>query len=121
MFTGLSFVVVILILNLAPIFIREFYSICLLLGLTSRYWALFVTMVTEQFGTNVRATVSTKVPNFVRGAVVPMMIVFNSTLSMTGSILLSAGIVGAMCYALVLWGVIGLKETFAQDLDYLEK
>ena len=47
-----------------------FYTVCLLLGIGTGYWAVFVTIASEQFGTNIRATVTTTAPNFVRGAVV---------------------------------------------------
>ncbi len=52
-----------------------FYTVCVLLGIGGGYWAVFVTIASEQFGTNMRATVATTVPNFVRGSVVPMTII----------------------------------------------
>src|SRR5262249_14204946 len=55
-----------------------FYSVCLLLGFATGYWAVFVTMASELFGTNIRATVTTTSPNFVRGAVVPLTFSFNT-------------------------------------------
>ena len=53
-----------------------FYGVCLVLGFTTGYWAVFVTVAAEQFGTNLRATVATTVPNFVRGMVVPITLLF---------------------------------------------
>ena len=49
-----------------------FYASCLVIGIGTGYWAVFVTMASEQFGTNLRATATTTAPNFVRGAVVPL-------------------------------------------------
>jgi MFS family permease len=53
-----------------------FYTICALLGFANGYWTLFVTVAAEMFGTNLRATVATSVPNFVRGAVIPLTALF---------------------------------------------
>jgi hypothetical protein len=56
---------------------QTFYIICAILGVANGYWALFVTIAAEQFGTNLRATVAITVPNFVRGALVPIALHFN--------------------------------------------
>jgi putative MFS transporter len=53
-----------------------FYVGCFLLGFGVGYWALFVTIAAEQFGTNLRSTVATTVPNFIRGTVIPLTIMF---------------------------------------------
>ena len=53
-----------------------FYGVCVELGVSTGYWALFVTMASEQFGTNLRATATTCAPNFVRGSVVPLTLAF---------------------------------------------
>ena len=53
-----------------------FYTMYFVLGIGVGYWAVFVTIAAEQFGTNIRATVATTAPNFVRGAVVPMTSAF---------------------------------------------
>jgi len=44
------------------------YVICTALGFSTGLWAIFVTMGAEQFGTNLRATAATTIPNMVRGA-----------------------------------------------------
>jgi MFS transporter, putative metabolite:H+ symporter len=100
----------------------DFYACCVLLGLGGGYWALFVTIGAEQFGTNIRATVATTVPNMVRGAVVPMTLAF---VALQGqalglSITAAALAVGVLVFALALWGLAGLEETFHKDLDYVE-
>ena len=53
-----------------------FYFACFTLGISIGYWALFVTIAAEQFGTNLRSTVATTVPNFIRGTVVPLTLAF---------------------------------------------
>ncbi len=96
-----------------------FYTMCFLLGIATGYWGLFVTVAAEQFGTNIRATVATTVPNFVRGAVVPITLSFKAlfpTMGLTGAALL----VGSVCMALAAWATLGIKDTFGKDLDYLE-
>jgi MFS family permease len=96
-----------------------FDAACVTLGLAGGYWALFVTIGAEQFGTNIRATVATTVPNMVRGATVPMTLAFEAlkpALGLAGSALA----VGAVVFGLAAWGLVGLEETFHKDLDYLE-
>ena len=57
---------------------HAFLRVCFVLGFASGYWAVFVTVASEQFGTNLRATATTTAPNFVRGAVVPMTLLFQA-------------------------------------------
>jgi hypothetical protein len=89
------------------------------LGTCSGYWALFVTIASEQFGTNIRATVTTTVPNFVRGAVIPITLSFKSLEPAYGTIQ-SASIVGTICLLLAFLSILYLQETFGKNLDYLE-
>jgi MFS family permease len=97
-----------------------FYGVCTFLGFAGGYWAIFVTVAAEQFGTNLRATVATTVPNFVRGMVVPITTIFQlgrHYLSMESSALL----VGAICLLIAFLALSGLEETFHKDLDYFEE
>src|SRR5476649_1512031 len=101
-----------------------FYLVILLLGFGVGYWAVFVTVAAEQFGTNIRATVATTVPNFVRGATVPLTLAFNHLKQafddpQSGTVF-SAAIVSFACILLALWAVRGLDETHGKDLDYIE-
>jgi MFS family permease len=96
-----------------------FYLIILFLGFGVGYWAVFVTVAAEQFGTNIRATVATTVPNFIRGSVVPLTLAFNFLKLRTG-IIPSAAIVGTACIFIALWALRGLDETHGKDLDYIE-
>jgi len=97
-----------------------FYGVCLALGYASGYWAIFVTIAAEQFGTNLRATVATTVPNFVRGMVVPITLLFQlfrKSLGLEGGAL----VVGAICLTAGLVSLAFLQETFHKDLDYYEE
>jgi MFS family permease len=118
-FMGLNGVFIALyLLNPHPS-IGVFYVTCLLLGIASGYWALFVTIAAEQFGTNIRATAATTVPNFVRGAVVPVTLTFQYLKPAIG-IIDSAAVIGFCCVALAFLALTGLEETHAKDLNYIE-
>jgi MFS family permease len=90
-----------------------------LLGFATGYWALFVTIAAEQFGTNIRSTVTNTVPNFVRGAVVPITLSFTA-LSQNLPITDAAMIVGAVCLAIAWISISYVKESFSKDLNYIE-
>ncbi len=97
-----------------------FYGACFGLGFASGYWAVFITIAAEQFGTNLRATVATTVPNFVRGMVVPITLLFQffrHSLSLEASALA----VGALCLAAGFAALASLEESFHKDLDYFEE
>ncbi|MCC7440673.1 MAG: MFS transporter [Bdellovibrionales bacterium] len=95
------------------------YALCGALGFGAGYWAIFVTVGTEQFGTNLRATVTTTVPNFVRGSVVPLTFSF-ALLKDSVGILAAGAIVGSLALAIAFFSVWKLQETFHKDLDYVE-
>jgi MFS transporter, putative metabolite:H+ symporter len=99
---------------------RFFYGICLVLGFTGGYWAIFVTVAAEQFGTNLRATVATTVPNFVRGMVVPITTFFQVLRGYCG-LEGAALIVGGVCLVVAFFALSSLEETFHKDLDYFEE
>jgi MFS family permease len=98
-----------------------FYFLCFLLGAATGYWALFVTIAAEQFGTNMRSVVTNTVPNFVRGAVVPITLSFKFLEANLIDTVLAAVIVGSVCMILALWGNFQVHETFGKDLDFVEK
>jgi hypothetical protein len=99
---------------------RFFYGVCAALGFSVGYWAIFVTVAAEQFGTNLRATVATTVPNFVRGMVVPITMLFQFTKGRFG-LENGALIVGGICMVMALASLAALEETFHKDLDYFEE
>jgi hypothetical protein len=118
-FLTLTLLFVILYFNLNNPEPGVFYLVCALLGFGNGYWALFVTIAAEQFGTNIRSTVATTVPNFVRGSVVPLTLGFQSLKNPLGlkAGALSLGIFVLLIAYLALWR---LKESFGKDLDFLE-
>ncbi|MBP7821979.1 MAG: MFS transporter [Saprospiraceae bacterium] len=97
-----------------------FYLLCFALGVSSGYWALFVTIAAEQFGTNLRSTVTSTVPNFVRGAVIPITSAFLYIKGHVG-IVNSSLIVGAICILLAIIGMMKLNESFTRNLSFYEK
>jgi putative MFS transporter len=112
-----------------------FYFSCFMLGLGIGYWALFVTIAAEQFGTNLRCTVTTSVPNFIRGTVIPITFFFkflrdtisdNYTPSMGETaakdfgILYGALIVGLITIAIALLALRVIDETYGRDLNFEE-
>jgi hypothetical protein len=96
-----------------------FYGVCFGLGVGTGYWALFVTIAAEQFGTNLRSTVATSVPNFIRGTVVPLVYIFGLLRPSMG-IVWGAFTVGVGTIAIALFALKYLAETFARDLNFLE-
>jgi hypothetical protein len=80
----------------------------------------FITIASEQFGTNMRATVTTTVPNFVRGLTVVVTNAF-SYLAVTLGIIGSAAVVGIVVLSLAFYAVITMEETFHKELDYFEE
>lgn len=97
-----------------------YYFMCFLIGSATGYWALFVTIASETFGTNIRATVTTTVPNFVRGATVPIVLSFKALAGSIGDVN-AALVVGGVCLALSFLSLLALPETFGKDLQFLEE
>lgn len=115
----LSVVLVAYFLTDAHPTLNEFRFNCLLLGMATGYWALFVQVAAENFGTNIRSTVTNTVPNFVRGAVVPITLSFKYLAEKT-DVQNAAIIVGAVCFSLAIFALTFMKETFSKDLNYHE-
>lgn len=97
-----------------------FYFCCFCLGFGVGYWALFVTIAAEQFGTNLRSTVATTVPNFIRGTVLPITFTFEFLRLQIG-IIPSALVVGMITIIIALIALRPLGETFGKDLNFLEE
>ncbi len=98
-----------------------FYPACFIMGLSGGYWALFVTIAAEQFGTEIRATVATSVPNFVRGAVPPLVAGFLWFKGAFGSVPQAGMALGVIVFAISFLGLRGIEETYSKDLDYTEQ
>lgn len=100
--------------------LNSFYFLCFLLGAATGFWALFVTIAAEQFGTNIRATVTNTTPNFVRGSVPLITWSFQSLVALSFGNIISAFVVGMVCMGLSFWATYSSQETFSKDLDYTE-
>lgn len=100
--------------------LTAFYGCCVLLGVATGYWAVFMTVASEQFGTNIRATVTTTAPNFVRGSVVLVTMLFQALKPVLGVVASAAG-VGALTIVAGLLALRGLDETYGRDLDFIDE
>lgn len=122
LFLIFNLIMVFVYLNAFGISASTFYLLCFTMGFSVGYWVLFVTIAAEQFGTNIRATVTTTVPNFVRGSL-PLIILIYSFFRdhlLEGDILKSGMIVGSLLSIISFVALWKLKETFHVDLDYSE-
>lgn len=98
------------------------YGICALLGFSTGFWAIFITMGAEQFGTNLRATAATTIPNMVRGALPLINLMFLNLFQKTwGWDLLQSGIItGVIVMSITMVAFYFTEETFHKDLNYVE-
>ena len=119
LFISATLLGVIVLLTLRGLTPMMFYLMALYLGIATGYWAVFVTIAAEQFGTNLRSTAATTVPNFVRGAV-PLITGSFVMLKGHAGYVGAAAVVGAVCFALALVSLVGLRETHGLDMDFLE-
>ena len=97
-----------------------FYVLCVFFGLFSGYWVVFVTISAEQFGTNLRATVTTSVPNMVRGSLILVTLVFQYLLSKIG-IINAALCLAVLTVGLAYIALYNLEETYGRDLNFVEE
>lgn len=96
------------------------YWLCAGLGFGTGFWAIFVTMAAEQFGTNLRATAATTVPNMVRGSL-PLIILLFKTLRASMDYAVAGMITGAIVMVITLIAAAFTEETFGKDLNYIEE
>lgn len=95
------------------------YTVCLLGGFCTGYVAMYLTMVAELYGTNLRNTATTSVPSVVRGTLIPMTLFFQALKPSVGA-LVAAGLLGIAVYGLSFWSLSQMEETFGKDLDFVE-
>ncbi len=119
-FLGLSSLSTIAYFTVGRMSLVAFYAVIVVLGIASGYWAVFVTVASEQFGTNIRATATTTAPNFVRGAVVIVTSSFQALKGPLG-VVTSAALVGVVVLVLGFVSLLGLEETHGKDLDFVEE
>lgn len=122
LFYGLSIVSMLFYFSGANDSDARMYLACGMLGFSTGFWAIFVTMGAEQFGTNLRATAATTIPNMVRGAL-PLinylfLKVFQGSLGWT--ILQSAAVTGTLVMLIAVTAAWFTEETFHKDLNYVE-
>ena len=98
----------------------QLYFLASLLGLGIGYWAMFVTIGAEQFGTNLRATAATTVPNMVRGTVVLMTTLYG-TFKTSFAVTDSGALVGLICFIIGFYSILTIPETHGRDMDFLEE
>ena len=116
----LSLITVFIYLGSMGITPEKFAWLSFFIGFSVGYWATFVTVASEQFGTNLRATVTTTAPNLVRAALIPVTFLFEFFVARF-DIITAAYIVMAVTTAIALFALYNLKESFGKDLDYIEK
>jgi len=128
-FLLLTLVALVLYYTVAPQSRTMFYAVATFLGFATGYWAVFMTTAAELFGTNIRSTVTTTAPNFVRGAVIPITLLFGLFKGFfledgqaTGQTQINAALsVGVIVFALAFLSWYNLKETYGKELNYNEQ
>ncbi len=121
LFYALCTVMIFTYLNLHNVSSTVFYTAIFMLGFSVGFWALFVTNASEQFGTNLRATSAISIPNFARGALVPIAWVYKETmLTNGGNMIASFFWVGSGIMIITFITLYFVEETFARDLDFYE-
>ncbi len=98
----------------------NYYCFSFALGLAMGYWINFVSIAAEQFGTNIRATVSTSIPNFARASLLPINLIFSSIKGSMG-VVPSISLLAGVSFVLALIALWRLEETFHKELDYLNE
>ena len=100
---------------------KGMYFLCLFMGLGGGYWAMFVTIGAEQFGTNLRATAATTIPNMVRGTTILDTWLYQMFKGLQLTATVAAGVVGLIVFTLAFYSISTIAETHDKDLDYLEE
>lgn len=97
-----------------------FYTICMGLGFGAGFNVVYHTFAVEQFGTNLRASAAISVPNMVRGSLPLILLMFKQLRSFTGNYVKGAVVTGIILFIISLAASIFTRESFGEDLDYLE-
>ncbi len=97
-----------------------FYITCFLIGVGAGFWALFITVAAEAFGTNLRASAATSIPNFVRASVIPMNLAVAALRTYSLPLWQASLVVGSLVFMISLYCTYSLKETYGISLDYQE-
>jgi putative MFS transporter len=120
-YNTMSLISILLFTYMPPTNAWQYHFIyCPLLGFSVGYWALIVTVAAESFGTNLRASAATSVPNFIRSSFIPIAMFFTLLEAKIGTIH-SGGLIGVICCIIALVATYNMKETFGQDLNFIEE
>lgn len=119
LFYALTSLGILLFFNLEGSSPDRLYAVAALLGFATGFWAIFVTIAAEQFGTNIRATAATTVPNMVRGSLALISLLF-AALQPSFGYVKSGWITGIILMVITVVAAYFTEETFNKDLDYLE-
>ena len=117
---SLMFALIIILLKTGATNPTFFLATIFVIGLGQGYWTVFITMAAEQFGTNIRATVATSVPNFVRAMVVPMTMILSSLRHQIG-LINGTMLIGGVVFGLAFWSLYVMKETYGRDINFVEE
>jgi MFS transporter, putative metabolite:H+ symporter len=120
LFTTLTIAFMLLYLFMPVLTEPFFYTTCFVMGVGIGYWAMFVTIAAEQFGTNLRSTVATTVPNFIRFTVVPLTFMFKFMRDQVG-VIYGALAVGLFTIAVAFIALKFIDETYTRDLNFVEE
>ncbi len=113
-FTGVA-----LLLFSGPKTENMYYFYCAWIGLGCGFWAMFVTVAAEQFGTNLRSTATTSIPNMVRGTV-PLLLLGFDYMKRSTTVIHSAAVLALITFVMGIYAVLTIKETHNRDMDFLE-
>jgi putative MFS transporter len=120
LFHAITIVAVIAYFNMQGQSPAAVYLVCVFLGLGTGFWAMFVTMAAEQFGTNIRATVATTVPNMARGSLTVIVSPIFSALQPSQGYFKAGWITGLIVFTIASIALVMTPETFGKDLNYIE-
>jgi MFS transporter, putative metabolite:H+ symporter len=120
LFTVLTIAFMLLYLFMPVLSRPFFYGTCFVMGVGIGYWAMFVTIAAEQFGTNLRSTVATTVPNFIRFTVVPLTFMFKFMREEIG-VIYGALAVGIFTIVIAFIALRFIDETYTRDLNFVEE
>ncbi len=119
-FYGITAVAIAWFFSLEGASVNAVYAACALLGFGTGFWAIFVTIAAEQFGTNIRATAATTVPNMVRGSLALISLLFTAMIPSAGYVV-SGLITGVVVLIIAVISAIMTEETFNKELNYIER
>lgn len=119
LFNAICLVGILLYVFVPATTLAGFYTRCAVMGFGCGFWALVATNAAEQFGTNLRATVAVTVPNFIRGALIPITFCYEALKPQIG-LVGAAALIGSACAIIGMLSAWFSRETFGTDLDYVE-